>query len=778
MKSEMCKSLVSLLLVIILTIPVLAEVTPLIQTQWRNFTWPYNAYYPEEPNGINGHLGNACGPTTIAHLLKYHAFPIQGYDSLTFVSSAGDTWDANFAATTYEWDRMPDYLHPSATEAEYSPTATLVYHAAVCMHDIHSTGVSPTAVAEGMSRYFGYTDSTVLKNRWEHTLEEWNQFFYDELDAGRPILVSGRTVNSPAPWEPGNVEGHYWICDGYNDEGQFHLVYGYGDYDHYYDQDNFGAHQAYNNILIGLQPMYLGGTLTFTEPQTGEYFQDGSDIEIEWTVEGSVEEIRLVWTSEETTEWSSIAENVDASSGSYVWTIPENIEGQVTIRIHDQEEINLYDATTIEVYSDSSVELIQPNGGEYYQRGAIVPILFQSDGTPTVSIHYSANGGSDWAAIYEGVLAINGNADWVVPDNLGADYLVRVRTDLDTTSYDISDEVFEVGEDEMIGGPYAFDDNTLILMSFNGDATNIGVIENHGTCFGSSTFSLNDLSGMGEALRIENTPDINGSCVIVSNESALDISGDWTIEGWFKASSLGNEVCQYPIIARIPGENSFFDAPIWIGIDMNRNAFNANCLTTMDDNFRLLLPQNSLQVDNWYHVAFVRDVENSRIWLILHNANRELVHSESHDFSSSEVLANSSESLFIGGVSGGSNMQFDGWVDEFRFSNVARPSVHTSAVEERANINSLPDHFELMSVYPNPFNPSLTAVVSLPVPSDLTVHVFNVMGQRVTTIAEGHFKEGFHSFVFNGQNMASGIYLIQVVVPSRMNQVKKVVLMK
>jgi|GEM_PF-1212936 len=91
---------------------------------------------------------------------------------------------------------------------------------------------------------------------------------------------------------------------------------------------------------------------------------------------------------------------------------------------------------------------------------------------------------------------------------------------------------------------------------------------------------------------------------------------------------------------------------------------------------------------------------------------------------------------------------------------------------------NIPFEYEFASAYPNPFNPTLTAVISLPDPSDLTVTVFNVMGQRVATIAEGQFQSGFHSLVFDGGNMASGVYFIHASVPGKLSQVKKVILMK
>ncbi len=100
-----------------------------------------------------------------------------------------------------------------------------------------------------------------------------------------------------------------------------------------------------------------------------------------------------------------------------------------------------------------------------------------------------------------------------------------------------------------------------------------------------------------------------------------------------------------------------------------------------------------------------------------------------------------------------------------------------SDVADRRLAN-LPTRFEITSVYPNPFNPTLTAVVGLPQSSDLRVRVYNIMGRVVAELANGRFNEGYHNFTFNGSGMASGIYIIHAYVPGRLDQVKKVVLMK
>ncbi len=86
--------------------------------------------------------------------------------------------------------------------------------------------------------------------------------------------------------------------------------------------------------------------------------------------------------------------------------------------------------------------------------------------------------------------------------------------------------------------------------------------------------------------------------------------------------------------------------------------------------------------------------------------------------------------------------------------------------------------FRLEAIYPNPFNPTTTVNVSLPVAAELKVAVFNTLGQQVAELANGSYNAGSHNFTFDGTSLASGIYFVHASVPKEMNQIQKVVLMK
>jgi hypothetical protein len=86
-----------------------------------------------------------------------------------------------------------------------------------------------------------------------------------------------------------------------------------------------------------------------------------------------------------------------------------------------------------------------------------------------------------------------------------------------------------------------------------------------------------------------------------------------------------------------------------------------------------------------------------------------------------------------------------------------------------AKAASLPESFSLSQNYPNPFNPSTTISFSLPAASDVSLKVFNVLGQEVKTLIDGPMNAGKHSVQFDAANLASGIYFYRINAGSFMD---------
>lgn len=97
--------------------------------------------------------------------------------------------------------------------------------------------------------------------------------------------------------------------------------------------------------------------------------------------------------------------------------------------------------------------------------------------------------------------------------------------------------------------------------------------------------------------------------------------------------------------------------------------------------------------------------------------------------------------------------------------------------------DALPREFALGENYPNPFNPSTTIPVSVPVQSDVTLKIYSLLGEEVRTLHAGVLQPGRYWFTWDGRSdrgatVATGVYLSRLTSGAGKSFTKKMVLMK
>jgi len=88
-----------------------------------------------------------------------------------------------------------------------------------------------------------------------------------------------------------------------------------------------------------------------------------------------------------------------------------------------------------------------------------------------------------------------------------------------------------------------------------------------------------------------------------------------------------------------------------------------------------------------------------------------------------------------------------------------------------------PLRYSLSPNYPNPFNPSTQIRFTLPQAADVTVKIYNILGEQIATLADELQQPGEHTIIWNASSIPSGVYFYRLTA-GRFIKTKKMVLMK
>ncbi|MDD8017512.1 MAG: carboxypeptidase regulatory-like domain-containing protein [Bacteroidota bacterium] len=110
-------------------------------------------------------------------------------------------------------------------------------------------------------------------------------------------------------------------------------------------------------------------------------------------------------------------------------------------------------------------------------------------------------------------------------------------------------------------------------------------------------------------------------------------------------------------------------------------------------------------------------------------------------------------------------------------SNATANFTINSVLSVSTNSSVQPKSYALAQNFPNPFNPSTTISYTLPASGNISLKVYNIVGQEVMTLVNGYQNSGEYRATFDAKGLASGIYFYRLQAGS-FNQVKKMMLIK
>lgn len=269
-------------------------IEPIVATMW-NQDAPFNNLCPE----LDGERAvTGCVATAMAQVMKVHQWPATGTgtNSYSFTyNSTSHNVSLDFGATTYRWDDMLDVYDDNSPSAACDAVATLMYSCGVAVDMRYNlakdggSGAASLLAAVGLLKYFNYDKGMRYLQRTDYTLDEWCDIIYAELAAGRPVLYGGQSDEG----------GHEFVCDGYSEDGLFHINWGWGGASNGYfllsalepgSQGIGGSGGGYNanqDVIVGIRPPEAGSEVVPQMVQTGGFMtpyeqypvEAGADVE-------------------------------------------------------------------------------------------------------------------------------------------------------------------------------------------------------------------------------------------------------------------------------------------------------------------------------------------------------------------------------------------------------------------------------------------------------------------------------------------------------------------
>jgi len=252
----------------------------LVNDKGKEITWNQTApYWNQCPMDGSLRSYTGCVATAAAQIMYKWRYPEKGTGSHSYTTTTKSiSVSQNFSTVTFDWANMlPAYGSVSSTAAQQNAVALLMRCCGVaCEMDYtnEGSGSYTYAMGNGLVNYFGYKAQKHIMMGYYYsefpnverslTVAQFTTYFNADLEAGRPILMSGVDGDG----------GHEFVCDGRDASGKFHINWGWEGSGNCYcllsalkpNNDSGYDFSSDLDAIIGLEPAAV---------DTGEIAEDG-----------------------------------------------------------------------------------------------------------------------------------------------------------------------------------------------------------------------------------------------------------------------------------------------------------------------------------------------------------------------------------------------------------------------------------------------------------------------------------------------------------------------
>lgn len=219
-------------------------VAPIIPTRWGQ----EEPFYNDCPVVGGERCATGCVATTMAQIINCYGKEVKlGGGKLRYVFDyAGRRDSFDFDNTTIDFSVLNFKYGTDATEVQAREVAKLMHACGVSVsmkYAVDGSGTSNFYVPDALTKYFGFNAACKCIFRANYVDSVWYTAIYDELEAKRPIAYSGS-------W--GSL-GHSFAIDGCDDQGYFHINWGWNLHeDGYFTLNHLGDYNESQDMVIGI----------------------------------------------------------------------------------------------------------------------------------------------------------------------------------------------------------------------------------------------------------------------------------------------------------------------------------------------------------------------------------------------------------------------------------------------------------------------------------------------------------------------------------------------
>jgi hypothetical protein len=185
---------------------------------------------------------------------------------------------------------------------------------------------------------------------------------------------------------------------------------------------------------------------------------------------------------------------------------------------------------------------------------------------------------------------------------------------------------------------------------------------------------------------------------------------------------------------------------------------------------------DTIATNTWYFSAFILKGDSCKLYI-----NNELWVNAGGVLLKPEDLTPDSAN-WIGKSHWDADATYNGMIDDLHFYPYTLTPEEVMALYESASdvevTKNTIQKFILNQNYPNPFNPTTKISYSIPKAGFVTLKIFNLLGNEISTLVNEFQRADTYNVNFNASDMANGIYIYQLNVNNQFIETKSMVLLK